>query len=304
MKWGEKVSNGKSRMNCVPGFLSAPASAVTSRQSSWATCQYHGIDTQKRHSIVPSYRRVWSPLKSGTVEGAATRMGRFTITKCEMAGSEKRQRIGVLVSGGGRSVENLCERIENGLLQRCDISIIIASRSKAGALQRVERFGIESRVIRPLDFDKDTEKFSSAISAVFDELNIDVIVMAGWMHFYKIPERYEGKVINIHPSLIPAFCGQGFYGSRVHEAALSFGVKISGCTVHIADNKYDHGPIILQKTVQVFDSDSADDLAARVFEKEKEALPEAVQLFVDGRVQISDNGVVQVLSESQAVIKQ
>eukprot|EP00177_Eucheuma_denticulatum_P005542 GFKZ01010076.1.p2 GENE.GFKZ01010076.1~~GFKZ01010076.1.p2 ORF type:complete len:123 (-),score=14.77 GFKZ01010076.1:1386-1754(-) len=111
------------------------------------------------------------------------------------------------------------------------------------------------------------------------------------MHFYLIPTRYEGKVINIHPSLIPAFCGKGYYGIRVHQAVVDFGAKITGCTVHLADNKYDHGPIILQRPVPVLASDSADDLAARVFQTEMEVLPEAIQLFVDGNISVQGRHV-------------
>lgn len=156
-----------------------------------------------------------------------------------------------------------------------------------------------------------------------DDFEVDLAVLAGWMHFYKIPERYMTKLINIHPSLIPAFCGKGYYGNRVHQAVVSradqiqpsfraarsaaahtrgarcdrqsrkldFGAKVTGCTVHFADNEYDHGPIILQRAVQVDEDDDVDRLAARVFEEEKEALPEAIRLLSEGRVLVEGRRV-------------
>mmetsp|Transcript_12300 Transcript_12300/g.50655 ORF Transcript_12300/g.50655 Transcript_12300/m.50655 type:complete len:121 (+) Transcript_12300:738-1100(+) len=111
------------------------------------------------------------------------------------------------------------------------------------------------------------------------------------MHFYRIPDRYLGKVVNIHPSLIPAFCGKGYYGERVHRAVLDFGAKITGCTVHFADNEYDHGPIILQRSVPVEEDDDDESLAARVFESEKLALPDALRLLAEDRVIIDGRRV-------------
>lgn len=318
------------------GFVSP---GIISSRGRYSNAKYQ-LESKSRcvHSIPSVHRCTYMPVR----KEEETRRS-YTTTCQSPTSTEKRQRLGVLVSGSGRSVENLCERIDNGILERCEIGVVICSKSKAGALQRVRRFNVDMRIVRPIDFDKDTALFSNAISNVLDDCNIDVIVMAGWMHFYLIPQRFEGRVLNIHPSLIPSFCGKGYYGSRVHEAAvcyrvfillcfwlpfltfpvekaskkltfffyfflflliyqLSFGVKISGCTVHIADNKYDHGPIILQKSVPVFDTDSADELGSRVFEQEKEALPEAVQLFVDGRLQV-ENGIVTVLAQSQATRK-
>lgn len=136
------------------------------------------------------------------------------------AADGERRRLGVMASGGGRSVENLCELIDRGKLKRCEIVMMIASKSNAGALERVQRFGITTKVMRPRDYD-DSSSFSQAISSVFDDFAVDFIVMAGWMHFYVIPDRYLSKVINIHPSLIPSFCGKGYYGDRVHKAVVS-----------------------------------------------------------------------------------
>lgn len=245
------------------------------------------------------------------------------------------KKLAVLVSGGGRSLENICERIERRALTGCRISVVIASKYTAGAIEKAERFGIPTRVLRFKDFARSTERFSDAISAALDEFGVDLVVLAGWMHFYFIPSRYEGKVINIHPSLIPAFCGKGYFGHHVHEAVvrsfmvskliipllvssllksnlllytafpflsvhthvwllssqINFGAKITGCTVHLADNKYDHGPIILQYAVAVHDTDTADVLAARVFESEKDALPQAIQLFIDGKLSVQGRKV-------------
>lgn len=129
--------------------------------------------------------------------------------------------VAVLVSGSGRSLENLCEKVEDGSLSGCNMKLVISSKKTAGAIARAEKYSILAKVLRLKDFESDTEAFSEAISNSFDEIEADLVIMAGWMHFYKIPPRYDGKVINIHPSLIPAFCGQGFYGHRVHEAVVS-----------------------------------------------------------------------------------
>lgn len=141
-------------------------------------------------------------------------------TKRHTSGIQLR-RLGVLVSGGGRSVENLCQAIVNGKLVRCEIAVVIASKNNAGAIERVKPFGVPTHVFRPIDYDKDTARFSDAISTMLDQFSVDFVVMAGWMHFYLIPDRYLSKVLNIHPSLIPSFCGRGYYGSRVHQAVVS-----------------------------------------------------------------------------------
>lgn len=207
---------------------------------------------------------------------------------------------GVLVSGGGRSLENICARIADGRLTGLSVSVVIASKKTAGALARAEKFDIPSRVVRPRDFDHDSDRFSEALSTVLDEFQVDLVVLAGWMHFYRIPDRFSERVVNIHPSLIPSFCGKGFYGHYVHQAVLDYGAKVTGCTVHFANNEYDNGPIILQLPVAVSETDDADSLAARVFEAETEALPAALQLFADGRLQVVGDGKrVHVLPEVQ-----
>jgi phosphoribosylglycinamide formyltransferase 1 len=123
------------------------------------------------------------------------------------------------------------------------------------------------------------------------EAGVQLVVMGGFLKHVLIPADFEHRVMNIHPGLIPAFCGQGFYGHHVHQAVLDYGAKISGCTVHFADNQYDHGPIILQRTVPVLDDDTPEALAARIFEQECEAYPEAVRLFAEGRLQVDGRRV-------------
>src|SRR5207245_10586693 len=123
------------------------------------------------------------------------------------------------------------------------------------------------------------------------DAHADLVCLGGFLQLVRVPEDFLGRVMNIHPALIPAFCGKGFYGHRVHEAVLAYGAKVSGCTVHFADNVYDHGPIVLQRTVAVLEDDTADSLAARVFEQECEAYPAAVQLFSEGRLKIEGRRV-------------
>jgi folate-dependent phosphoribosylglycinamide formyltransferase PurN len=135
------------------------------------------------------------------------------------------------------------------------------------------------------------EEFSRRIFDLCRQAQADLVCMAGFLQLITIPEDFLGRVMNIHPALIPAFCGQGYYGHHVHEAVLAYGAKITGCTVHFADNEYDHGPIILQRAVPVLDDDTPDTLAGRVFEQECEAYPEAICLFAEGRLKIGDRRV-------------
>lgn len=207
-------------------------------------------------------------------------------------------RLGVLLSGGGTTLENLFDCIAAGKLD-AEVVVVGSSRKDAYGLVRAADHGLPSFVVESRRYRGDVEGFSKAI---FDELGryeIDLLVLAGFMCLLRLPERYEGRAMNIHPALIPAFCGKGYYGRHVHEAAVGYGVKVSGCTVHFVDNVYDHGPIIVQKTVPVLDGDTADTLQARVFEKECEAYPEAIRLFGEGRLRIEGRRV-RVLSEPRA----
>jgi phosphoribosylglycinamide formyltransferase-1 len=197
-------------------------------------------------------------------------------------------RLAVLVSGGGKTLQNLLTRNAEGGFP-AEVAVVVSSKPSAPALERARIANVLSTTIAPYP----TKVASEAIFSLCREQRIDLVVLAGYMHFLPLPADYVGKAINIHPSLIPAFCGKGCYGLKVHEAALARGVKVSGCTVHFVDNEYDHGPIILQRTVPVLDDDSPETLAARVFEAECEAYPEAIRLIAEKRVAV-EGGRVRV----------
>ena len=198
-------------------------------------------------------------------------------------------KIAVLISGGGTTLKNLIERIGGGRLQVA-ISLVISSNPKAGGIKYAQEADIPSLVIEQKSF-PDQETFSREIFGHCRAAAADLVVMGGFLKRLTIPPDFANRVVNIHPALIPAFCGKGFYGHSVHEAVLEYGVKLSGCTVHFADNQYDHGPVILQKAVPVMDDDTPEKLAARVFEAECEAYPEVVQLIAEGRVRIEGRKV-------------
>jgi len=195
-------------------------------------------------------------------------------------------RLAVLASGGGRTLQNFIDRILDGRLDATVVHVF-ASHRNAMALERARKSAIETSIIPAKPADK-------ASSDIFDRCRrdkIDLVLMAGWIHLLPISDDFLGRVMNIHPSLIPAFCGQGWYGLKIHTAAIERGVKFSGCTVHFVDNEYDHGPIILQKIVPVLDDDWPERLAARVFDAGCEAYPEAVKLFQEGRLKVEGNRV-------------
>jgi len=193
-------------------------------------------------------------------------------------------RVVVLISGGGTTLRNLIRYMDAGRLS-VEIPLVISSSPQAGGLQIAADAGIPSRVIQRKAFSSQ-EDFSQAIFDRCRQVRADLAVMAGFLKRITVPEDFTHRVTNIHPALIPAFCGEEMYGHRVHEAVLDYGVKLTGCTVHFADNQYDHGPVILQKAVPVLDDDTPDTLAARVFQAECEAYPEALQLIAEGRVTI------------------
>lgn len=197
--------------------------------------------------------------------------------------------IAVLISGGGTTLRNLIERIAAGKLP-VDIRLVISSASGSRGLTFAAEAGIPAEVLQPRDF-PDQDAYSRAIFDRCREAGAKVVVMGGFLKRLTIPDDYANCVTNIHPALIPAFCGKGMYGHRVHEAALDYGVKLSGCTVHLADNEYDHGPVILQQTVPVLDDDTPDTLAARVFQAECEAYPAALRLLAEGRVTVEGRRV-------------
>jgi len=183
--------------------------------------------------------------------------------------------IAVLVSGGGRSLENLAGAIASGIVPG-RIALVLSSTPKAFALERARRIGIPAVVIDP-ERRLSPEEFSRDAFLAIESFGCEVAVMAGFLRLLRIPDRWLGRVLNIHPALLPAFGGKGFYGNRVHEAVLASGVRETGCTVHYVDNEYDHGPVLLQRRIEVRPDDTVETLAARVFEEEKLALPEALR---------------------------
>ncbi|HND53886.1 MAG TPA: phosphoribosylglycinamide formyltransferase [Pirellulaceae bacterium] len=202
-----------------------------------------------------------------------------------------RLKLAVLISGGGTTLKNLLTWIGDGRLS-AEVVRVVSSNPAAKGLRYAEDGGIASRVLVRRDFDSD-DAYSAAVFGECRESGCDYVVMGGFLKFVPIPPDFENRVVNIHPSLIPAFCGHGYYGHHVHEAVLEYGAKLSGCTVHFVDNVYDHGPIILQRAVEVQDDDTPDTLAARVFEQECRAYPEALQLLAEGKLKMSGRRVVK-----------
>lgn len=195
----------------------------------------------------------------------------------------KRIRLAVLISGGGTTLKNLIEKIAAGELP-AEIVKVISSTDKAGGLEHARNAGLAWEVV-----DWKQLSVGDASRRVFETCRASraqLVVLAGFLKQLVIPPDFENRVINIHPALIPAFCGKGFYGRKVHEAVLAYGAKLSGCTVHFADNEYDHGPIILQEVVPVLDEDTPETLAGRVFQAECRAYPEAIRWIAENRVRV------------------
>jgi len=202
----------------------------------------------------------------------------------------KPTRLGVLLSGGGRTMLNIQKQIENGKLN-AEIVLVISSRLTVKGVERARNIGLEPKIIRRKDF-ADIDSFSNRIFEELKKAGVDLVIQAGWLCLWHIPPEYENRVMNIHPALLPSFGGQGMWGRHVHEAVLKAGCKVSGCTVHFCTNEYDVGPIIVQRSCKVADDDDADSLAARVFEQECIAYPEAIRLFCEGRLAV-ENGKVK-----------
>jgi len=204
--------------------------------------------------------------------------------------TRKKLPIAVLISGTGRTLKNLIEKIDANELD-CEIKIVIASSKNAKGVQFAEKARIPIQIIER-SYYENKEAFSEAVFQECRLANVELVVMAGYLQLLHVPDNYMNKVVNIHPSLIPSFCGQGYYGLRVHQAALEYGVKVSGCTVHFIDNKYDNGPVILQKVIPVMEDDTPDTLNNRVFyEGECVAYPEALQMIAEGRVHLEGRKV-------------
>jgi phosphoribosylglycinamide formyltransferase-1 len=212
-----------------------------------------------------------------------------------MSGSEPTAplRIGVLLSGSGSSLENLFERIEAGEL-RAEIAVVIASKQRAGGLERARRRGVPAVAV-PRARHPDVDAFNDALHAALREHGADFVALLGFLSPFQTRGRFDGRTINVHPALIPAFSGRGFYGPRVHEAVLESGVKVTGATVHFVDEEYDHGPIILQESVAVRDDDTPETLAERVQAVERRLVPRAIRLFAEDRL-ITDGRRVRIKS--------
>ncbi len=202
--------------------------------------------------------------------------------------------LAVLASGSGTALQNLIDRISAKSIDAA-IQVVITSRPNIAALDRAAKAGIPAHVIDRKAYSNSSD-FSKSIFKLIDDHNIDLICLAGWLCMLAIPPRYAGRIMNIHPALLPSFGGPGMYGIHVHQAVLAHGCKISGCTVHFVDEKYDNGPIILQRVCPVLENDTPDSLAHRVFEEEKIAYPQAIRLFAQDRLRI-DGRRVQILAE-------
>lgn len=195
-------------------------------------------------------------------------------------------KIAVLVSGGGTNLQAIIDGINNKTITNTEIKVVISNNAGAYALERAGNNGIDAVCLSPKTFES-REEYNDALLAKIDEYGVDLIVLAGFL--VKIPEKlvekYAGKIINIHPSLIPSFCGVGYYGLKVHEAALARGVKVTGATVHFVDSGMDTGPIILQKAVYVEKGDTAEVLQKRVMEQaEWVILPQAINMIANGEI--------------------
>lgn len=201
--------------------------------------------------------------------------------------------IGVLVSGGGTNLQKLIDAQQAGKIENGAIRVVVASRTDAFALERAKRAGIEAIALCRRDY-PDVESYSEALIHALQARDVDLVVLAGFLtitgdNFIK---AYENRIMNVHPALLPAFGGKGFYGLHVHEAVLARGCKLTGATVHFANEVCDGGPIILQKAVEVKDGDTPETLQRRVMEEaEWVLLPQAVSLFCEGRLKVTDGKV-------------
>ena len=203
-------------------------------------------------------------------------------------------KLAVLVSGGGTNLQAIIDAISAGKITNACISVVISNNANAYALERARAHGIEALCISPKDFES-REAFNQAFLDKLNSYNVDLVVLAGFL--VVLPEmmikEYTNRIVNIHPSLIPSFCGKGFYGLKVHEGVLARGVKVTGATVHFVDEGTDTGPIILQKAVEVEQGDTPEVLQRRVMEQaEWVILPKAIDLIANGKVSVEDGDVI------------
>ncbi|MBU5678009.1 phosphoribosylglycinamide formyltransferase [Alkaliphilus sp. MSJ-5] len=203
----------------------------------------------------------------------------------------KNIKIAVMISGGGTNLQSLIDEVHNKSVGG-EIVLVVSNREDAYGLTRAKRGGIKSIVINRKQYKSDSEYEQNLINTL-EEAKVELIVLAGYLAFVPIEviKKYENRIINIHPSLIPSFCGKGFYGEKVHQEAIRRGVKVTGATVHFVNKEMDGGPIIIQKDVKVDFNDTVESLQKKVLKVEHEILPLAVRLFIDDRLRISDNRV-------------
>ncbi|AUG57189.1 phosphoribosylglycinamide formyltransferase [Acetivibrio saccincola] len=202
-------------------------------------------------------------------------------------------KIGVLVSGGGTNLQALIDKIEEGYIGNCSIVTVVSSKEGVYALERAKKHGISATCIARKNY-ADIKEYDEALIKHFEECKVDLIVMAGFLSILgeTFVQRFKGRIINIHPSLIPSFCGKGYYGIIPHQKALEYGVKVTGATVHFVELEADSGPIILQKAVYVKDDDTPETLQKRVMEEaEWEILPKAVKLISEGKISVEGRRV-------------
>ena len=197
--------------------------------------------------------------------------------------------LGVLISGGGTTLINILKYIEQGRLN-AKVALVISSRSTVAGIERAKNAGLNVKIIRKKDH-PDIDEISKCIENELAIAKVDLVIQAGWLCLWKIPARYENRVMNIHPALLPSFGGKGMWGHHVHEAVIKAGCKLSGCTIHFCTNQYDKGPIIVQRCCEVKDDDTPDTLAARVFEQECIAYPQAISLFEEGKIKVKNKRV-------------
>ena len=203
-------------------------------------------------------------------------------------------KMAVLVSGGGTNLQAIIDSITNGTITNAEISVVISNNANAYALERARKHGIEARCISPKQYET-REAFNEALLAAIQSYGVDLVVLAGCLVVIpeKIIHEFENRIINIHPSLIPSFCGTGYYGLKVHEKALARGVKVSGATVHFVDEGTDTGPIIAQKAVEIKQGDTPEVLQRRIMEQaEWIIMPKAIDDIANGRIKVEDGKVI------------
>jgi formyltetrahydrofolate-dependent phosphoribosylglycinamide formyltransferase len=202
------------------------------------------------------------------------------------------KRLAVLLSGSGTTLENIFERVDGGELP-VEVAVVISSRRDAYGIERAKRRGVPTHIV-PRKRHASLEEFTEAVFARVREHGAEIVALAGFMVRIGVPEDFRGRILNVHPALLPSFGGKGYYGHFVHEAVLEHGCKVTGCTVHVVDDEYDHGPIVMQSCVEVREGDTPDSLAERVQAAERELYPAAIRALAEGRL-VVEGGRARVL---------